>query len=47
LPLPGWRADAVAECVITGLPDPCDVTLRGLAEVPMTPLTGGSITLTA
>jgi hypothetical protein len=41
------QADGADECVITGLPDPCDVTLHGLTELPMTPVTGGSITLTA
>lgn len=37
-------ADGLAECVITGLPNPCGVSLRGQPSVQVA---GGSITLTS
>lgn len=38
-------ADGVDTCEIAGLPDPCEVEIRGPLSVPPTEVTGGSISL--
>lgn len=40
-------ADGIAECVITGLPDPCIVGILGAMRVPGFELSGGTLTLTS
>lgn len=40
-------ADGIAECVITGLPDPCRVIISGAATMAATQVTGGTLTLTS
>jgi len=42
-----FAADGVAECVISGLPDPCMVTVRGAVSAGPVEVTGGSLTLTS
>lgn len=40
-------ADGVAECVITGLPDPCSVTISGAVQAEPAVVAGGTLTLTS
>jgi len=40
-------ADGVAECVLSGLPDPCTVTITGAVLAGPLTITGGSLTLTS
>jgi hypothetical protein len=40
-------ADGVDECVLSGLPDPCIVTVRGVVSAGPLEVTGGSLTLTS
>jgi hypothetical protein len=40
-------ANGIAECVITGLPDPCLVEIFGAMRVPKFELSGGTLTLTS
>jgi hypothetical protein len=40
-------ADGVAECVLSGLPDPCTVTVRGAVTAGPVEVTGGSLTITS
>jgi len=40
-------ADGVAECVLSGLPDPCTVTLTGAVSAGPLDVVGGSLTLTS
>jgi hypothetical protein len=40
-------ADGVAVATITGLPDPCSVSITGVLAVAPTTVTGGTISLTA
>jgi hypothetical protein len=44
---PSFAADGVAECVLSGLPDPCTVTLTGAVSAGPLEVTGGSLTLTS
>lgn len=40
-------ADGIAECLITGLPNPCSVTIAGAAEVAPAEVAGGTLALTS
>lgn len=40
-------ADSVDETVISGLPDPCEVSISGAVTAPWTTVEGGAITLTS
>lgn len=42
-----FAADGAEACVITGLPDPCVVAMRGALAVPRTVVSGGSVTITS
>lgn len=44
---PSFAADGLAECVLSGLPDPCTVTVRGAVSAGPLEVTGGSLTLTS
>ena len=40
-------ADGEDACVISGLPDPCTVSITGSVALPPTAVVGGSVTITA
>ena len=42
-----FAADGEDTCVVSGLPDPCVVAIRGAITVPRTAVSGGSVTITA
>jgi len=42
-----FAADGAEACVISGLPDPCVVAMRGALTVPRTVVSGGSVTITS
>lgn len=42
-----FPADGEAECTLSGLPDPCTVTLTGAVSAGPLQITGGSLTLTS
>lgn len=44
---PRFAADGEASCVLSGLPDPCTVTIAGAASAGPLEVTGGSLTLTS
>jgi hypothetical protein len=39
-------ADGVDECVITGLPEGCTVSVQGCVDLPSTVVTDGTLTIT-
>jgi hypothetical protein len=45
--VPSFAADGVAECVLSGLPDPCTVTITGAVSAGPLEVTGGSLTITS
>ena len=44
---PSFAANGEAECVLSGLPDPCTVTVRGVVSAGPVEVVGGSLTLTS
>lgn len=44
---PSFVADGEAECVLSSLPDPCTVTVRGAVSAGPLEVTGGSLTITS
>lgn len=44
---PGIAADGDNECALTGLPDPCTVTITGAVSAGPMDITGGSLILTS
>jgi hypothetical protein len=44
---PVIAADGEDQCVLSGLPDPCTITVRGAVQAGPQEVTGGSLTLTS
>lgn len=42
-----FAADGLAQCVISGLPDPCRVTITGAVQAGPVEVAGGTLTLTS